>query len=195
MLVEIDDKIVSTDLFSKKFVCDLSRCKGACCVKGSGGAPLTEKEVELIEENLEAIKPFMSDEGIKTVKNEGVYYLDEDDAPATKLIDKKECCFVYFDKSNTAKCSIETAYKAGKIKFNKPQSCHLYPIRIKEFNEFTAINYEVWDICDAACSLGKSLQVPVYKFLKEPITRVFGVSFFEELSKIDKELRSREETN
>ena len=195
MLVEIDDKIVSTDLFSEKFVCDLSKCKGACCVKGNGGAPLTEKEVELIEDNLEQIKPFMSEKGIQTIKDEGVYYLDEEDAPATKLIDKKECCFVYFDNSNTAKCSIETAYKSGEIDFNKPQSCHLYPIRIKEFTEFTALNYEEWDICAPACSLGQSLKVPVYKFLQEPITRVFGSSFFDELSKIDLELKKREETN
>jgi hypothetical protein len=195
MLVEIDDKIVSTDLFSEKFVCDLSKCKGACCVKGNGGAPLTEKEVELIEDNLEQIKPFMSEKGIQTIKDEGVYYLDEEDAPATKLIDKKECCFVYFDNSNTAKCSIETAYKSGEIDFNKPQSCHLYPIRIKEFTEFTALNYEEWDICAPACSLGQSLKVPVYKFLQEPITRVFGSSFFDELSKIDLELKKREETD
>jgi len=195
MLVEIDDKIVSTDLFSEKFVCDLSKCKGACCVKGNGGAPLTGKEVELIEDNLEQIKPFMSQKGIQTIKDEGVYYLDEEDAPATKLIDKKECCFVYFDNSNTAKCSIETAYKSGEIDFNKPQSCHLYPIRIKEFTEFTALNYEEWDICAPACSLGQSLKVPVYKFLKEPITRVFGRSFFDELSKIDLELKKREETD
>ena len=195
MLVEIDDKIVSTDLFSEKFVCDLSKCKGACCVKGNGGAPLTGKEVELIEDNLEQIKPFMSEKGIQTIKDEGVYYLDEEDTPATKLIDKKECCFVYFDNSNTAKCSIETAYKSGEIDFNKPQSCHLYPIRIKEFTEFTALNYEEWDICAPACSLGQSLKVPVYKFLKEPITRVFGRSFFDELSKIDLELKKREETD
>lgn len=195
MLVEIDDKIVSTDLFSEKFVCDLSKCKGACCVKGNGGAPLTENEVELIEDNLEQIKPFMSEKGIQTIKDEGVYYLDEEDAPATKLIDKKECCFVYFDNSNTAKCSIETAYKSGEIDFNKPQSCHLYPIRIKEFTEFTALNYEEWDICAPACSLGQSLKVPVYKFLQEPITRVFGSSFFDELSKIDLELKKREETD
>ncbi|MBT5932321.1 MAG: DUF3109 family protein [Flavobacteriales bacterium] len=194
-MVEIDDKIVSTDLFSEKFVCDLSKCKGACCVKGNGGAPLTEKEVELIEDNLEQIKPFMSEKGIQTIKDEGVYYLDEEDAPATKLIDKKECCFVYFDNSNTAKCSIETAYKSGEIDFNKPQSCHLYPIRIKEFTEFTALNYEEWDICAPACSLGQSLKVPVYKFLQEPITRVFGSSFFDELSKIDLELKKREETD
>lgn len=195
MLVEIDDKIVSTDLFSEKFVCDLSKCKGACCVKGNGGAPLTGKEVELIEDNLEQIKPFMSEKGIQTIKDEGVYYLDEEDAPATKLIDKKECCFVYFDNSNTAKCSIETAYKSGEIDFNKPQSCHLYPIRIKEFTEFTALNYEEWDICAPACSLGQSLKVPVYKFLKEPITRVFGSSFFDELSKIDLELKKNEEAD
>jgi len=195
MLVEIDDKIVSTDLFSEKFVCDLSKCKGACCVKGNGGAPLTEKEVKLIEDNLEQIKPFMSEKGIQTIKDEGVYYLDEEDAPATKLIDKKECCFVYFDNSNTAKCSIETAYKSGEIDFNKPQSCHLYPIRIKEFTEFTALNYEEWDICAPACSLGQSLKVSVYKFLQEPITRVFGSSFFDELSKIDLELKKREETD
>ncbi len=195
MLVEIDDKIVSTDLFSEKFVCDLSKCKGACCVKGNGGAPLTGKEVELIEDNLEQIKPFMSEKGIQTIKDEGVYYLDEEDAPATKLIDKKECCFVYFDNSNTAKCSIETAYKSGEIDFNKPQSCHLYPIRIKEFTEFTALNYEEWDICAPACSLGQSLKVPVYKFLKEPITRVFGRSFFDELSKIDLELKKNEEAD
>ena len=195
MLVEIDDKIVSTDLFSEKFVCDLSKCKGACCVKGNGGAPLTEKEVKLIEDNLEQIKPFMSEKGIQTIKDEGVYYLDEEDAPATKLIDKKECCFVYFDNSNTAKCSIETAYKSGEIDFNKPQSCHLYPIRIKEFTEFTALNYEEWDICSPACNLGQSLKVPVYKFLQEPITRVFGSSFFDELSKIDLELKKREETD
>lgn len=195
MLVEIDDKIVSTDLFSEKFVCDLSKCKGACCVKGNGGAPLTGKEVELIEDNLEQIKPFMSEKGIQTIKDEGVYYLDEEDAPATKLINKKECCFVYFDNSNTAKCSIETAYKSGEIDFNKPQSCHLYPIRIKEFTEFTALNYEEWDICAPACSLGQSLKVPVYKFLKEPITRVFGSSFFDELSKIDLELKKNEEAD
>ena len=195
MLVEIDDKIVSTDLFSEKFVCDLGKCKGACCVKGNGGAPLTVKEVKLIEDNLEQIKPFMSEKGIQTINDEGVYYLDEEDAPATKLIDKKECCFVYFDNSNTAKCSIETAYKSGEIDFNKPQSCHLYPIRIKEFTEFTALNYEEWDICAPACSLGQSLKVPVYKFLQEPITRVFGSSFFDELSKIDLELKKREETD
>ncbi len=191
MLVEIGNKIVSTDIFSEQFTCDLNKCKGACCVKGNGGAPLNENEVDKIQNNIEKIKPYMSKSGIKTVNREGVYYLDEEDTPATKLIDKKECCFVYFDEDEIAKCSIETAYKAGDINFNKPESCHLYPIRIKEFNEFTAINYETWNICSSACSLGKSLKVPVYKFLKEPIIRVFGSSFFEELTKVDQELNKQ----
>ena len=191
MLVEIGNNIVSTDVFSEQFTCDLNTCKGACCVKGNGGAPLNENEVDKIQNNIEKIKPYMSKSGIKTVNREGVYYLDEEDTPATKLIDKKECCFVYFDENEIAKCSIETAYKAGDINFNKPESCHLYPIRIKEFNEFTAINYETWDICSPACSLGKSLKVPVYQFLKEPIIRVFGSSFFEELTKVDQELNKQ----
>ena len=192
MLVEIEDKIISTDLFSEEFVCDLNKCKGACCVKGTGGAPLKDKEVELISNNIDKIKPFMTKKGIQTVDSEGIFYLDEDDSPATKLINKKECCFVYFDQSNTAKCSIETAHNNGDIDFNKPQSCHLYPIRIKEFTEFTAINYEVWNICEPACSLGQALKVPVYKFLKEPLIRVFGKSFYEELSKVAIELKKRE---
>ena len=191
MLIEIGNKIVSTDIFSEQFTCDLNKCKGACCVKGNGGAPLNEKEVDKIQNNIEKIKPYMSKSGIETVNREGVYYLDEEDTPATKLIDKKECCFVYFDEDEIAKCSIETAYKAGDINFNKPQSCHLYPIRTKEFNEFTAINYETWDICSPACSLGESLKVPVYQFLKEPIIRVFGNSFFEELTKVDLELNKQ----
>ena len=191
MLVEIGNKIVSTDIFSEQFTCDLNKCKGACCVKGNGGAPLNEKELDKIQNNIEKIKPYMSKSGIETVNREGVYYLDEEDTPATKLIDKKECCFVYFDEDEIAKCSIETAYKAGDINFNKPESCHLYPIRIKEFNEFTAINYETWDICSPACSLGKSLKVPVYQFLKEPIIRVFGSPFFEELTKVDQELNKQ----
>ena len=191
MLVEIGNKIVSTDIFSEQFTCDLNKCKGACCVKGNGGAPLNENEVDKIQNNIEKIKPYMSKSGIETVNREGVYYLDEEDTPATKLIDNKECCFVYFDEDEIAKCSIETAYKAGDINFNKPESCHLYPIRTKEFNEFTAINYEIWDICSPACSLGKSLKVPVYQFLKEPIIRVFGSSFFEELTKVDQELNKQ----
>ena len=122
----------------------------------------------------------MSDKGKETVKNNGLYYLDEDDIPATTLVDKKECCFVYFDESNSAKCSIETAYKSGDISFNKPQSCHLYPIRIKELQDFSALNVHQWPICDAARSCGAASQINVLDFCKTALVRRFGEDWYEE---------------
>ena len=191
MLVEIKDKIVSTQIFEKQFVCDLTACKGACCIEGDGGAPVTEEEVQIIEQNLEYIKPYMRPEGIAAIEQNGVVYDDEDFEPATTLVNGKECAFVYFDKSNTAKCAIEKAQRDGKIDFIKPISCHLYPIRTKQFAEYTALNYEKWDICEPACACGEKLDVPVFKFLKEPLIRAFGPEFYQELEIVSKELNEQ----
>lgn len=190
MLVEIQDKIVSTQIFERQFVCDLTACKGACCIEGDGGAPLTKDEVQIIEENLPQILPFMRPEGIAAVEAFGVAYEDEDFEPATTLVDGKECAFVYFDQSNTAKCAIEKAQREGKIDFIKPLSCHLYPIRTKQFNDYMALNYEKWDICEPACACGEKLEVPVFKFLKEPLIRAFGSEFYQELEVVARELDS-----
>ncbi|MFM8596412.1 MAG: DUF3109 family protein, partial [Flavobacteriales bacterium] len=160
MLVEINDKIVSTQIFEKQFVCDLNACKGACCIEGDGGAPVTEEEVKIIEQHLEQIKPYMRPEGIAAIEAQGVVYHDEDFEPATTLVNGKECAFVYFDQSNTAKCAIEKAQREGKIDFIKPISCHLYPIRTKQFSEYMALNYEKWNICEPACACGEKLDVP-----------------------------------
>ncbi|MFM6935620.1 MAG: DUF3109 family protein [Flavobacteriales bacterium] len=188
MLVEIADKIISTEIFERKFVCDLNACKGACCVEGDGGAPLTMEEVEIIEKNYEVISKFMRPEGIANVQEKGVYYIDEEDHPATTLVNGQECSFVYFDESGITKCAIEKAYLEKEIDFKKPISCHLYPIRVKQFNDLTALNYEEWHICKPACSCGEQLNVPVYKFLKEPLIRAFGPDFYQELEDIEKEL-------
>ncbi|MEN9291824.1 MAG: hypothetical protein RLZZ357_1668 [Bacteroidota bacterium] len=188
MLIEINDKIISTQIFERQFVCDLNACKGACCIEGDGGAPVTEEEVQIIRENLDKIKPYMRPEGIEAVEAQGVVYQDEDFEPATTLVNGKECAFVYFDQSKTAKCAIEKAQREGKIDFIKPISCHLYPIRTKQFSEYTALNYEKWDICEPACVCGEKLDVPVYKFLKEPLVRAYGTAFFEELEKVALEL-------
>jgi len=188
MLIEIDDKIISTEIFSKKFVCDLSACKGACCIEGDGGAPLKLEEAIQIETHFEAIKPFMDEKGIEAVEKNGVYYLDTEKEPATNLVNNKECAFVYFDSSKTAKCSIEKAFREGVIPFNKPISCHLYPIRVKEFDDYKALNFEEWKICEPACACGSKLDVPVYRFLKEPLIRAFGERFYEELQIVVSEL-------
>lgn len=187
MLVEIDDKLVSTQLFDVKFVCDLNACKGACCVEGDAGAPLTYEEVDKIEQDLNEIIPFMTKEGIEAVKKSGVYYLDPTGEPVTTLVNEKECAFVYFDEKGITKCAIEKANAEGKTDFKKPISCHLYPIRVREYTEYTALNYDEWEICDPACKLGESLNVPVYKFLKEPIIRAWGEDFYEELNEVAEE--------
>ena len=191
MLVEIGDKVVSTQIFDRKFVCDLAACKGACCIEGDAGAPLTIEEVSIIEDDLEAIKPYMRKEGLKAVEEQGVFYMDQDNEPVTTLVNGAECAFVYFDDQGITKCSIEQAHRDGKTDFKKPISCHLYPIRVKQFNEFKALNYDKWDICSPACACGDELNVPVYKFLKEPLIRAFGAPFFEELEIVNKELNEK----
>lgn len=189
MLVEIGDKVVSTQVFERKFVCDLNACKGACCIEGDAGAPLTIEEVSIIEDDLDAIKPYMREEGLKAVEGQGVFYMDQDNEPVTTLVNDAECAFVYFDDQGITKCSIEQAHKDGKTDFKKPISCHLYPIRVKKFNDFKALNYDQWKICAPACACGEKLNVPVYKFLKEPLIRAFGETFFEELEVVNKELK------
>jgi hypothetical protein len=190
MLVEIEDKIVSTQIFERQFVCDLTACKGACCIEGDGGAPVTPEEVQIIEKHLDQIVPFMRPEGIAAVKEQGVVYLDNDLEPATTLVNGAECAFVFFDNTGIAKCAIEKAQREGIIDFPKPISCHLYPIRTKKFQDYTALNYEKWDICEPACACGEKLEVPVYKFLKEPLQRAFGTQFYQELEKVASELEN-----
>lgn len=189
MLVEIRDKVVSTQIFEKKFVCDLAACKGACCIEGDAGAPLTVEEVSILEDDLEAIKPYMREEGLKAIEEQGVFYMDQDNEPVTTLVNGAECAFVFFDEQGITKCSIEQANREGKTDFKKPISCHLYPIRVKEFDDFTALNFDKWDICSPACACGDELNVPVYKFLREPIIRAFGMPFFDELEIVYKELK------
>lgn len=189
MIIEIGDILVSDELLEKHFVCDLSACKGACCVEGDDGAPLTEEEVSLIEDHIEDIKPYMIQEGIDVVDEKGVFYMDRTNEPVTQLVKKKDCVFVTLDENGITKCGIEYAYKDGKIPFNKPISCHLYPIRVGHFKTFKSLNYDQWPICSPACKLGEELKVPVYKFLKEPIIRAFGEDLYKELEKVEQQIK------
>lgn len=187
MLVEVQDKVLSTEIFEKKFVCDLSKCKGACCVEGDAGAPLTKEEVDILNRELEIYKPYMRQEGIDAIEKEGASY-DFMGEHLTTLVNGQECAYAQFEENGMVTCAIEKAHLDGKTDFKKPISCHLYPIRVKEFTEVTALNYDQWDICSDACSLGESLQVPVFKFLKEPLERAFGEAFYKELEVVAKEL-------
>jgi len=190
-MIRIDKILVSEEIFEKRFLCDLSACKGACCVEGDSGAPVEAEEIGIMEQALEDIKPYMRKEGIDRVDEVGVFTVDTDGEYVTPLVDGKECAFVNFDQHGIAKCAIEMAYRDGKIDFPKPVSCHLYPIRLTELKDFTAVNYHYWPVCDPARSCGAKLDVKVFRFLKEPIIRKFGADFFQELESAD-EFLSRE---
>lgn len=192
MLIELNDTIVSAEIFKRKFVCDLSSCKGACCVEGDAGAPLTTEEVVQISKHLEHIKPYMRQEGLAAIEAKGVSYLDQENEPVTMLVDGKECAFVFFDNNKTALCAIEAAHRAGVIENIKPISCSLYPIRVKQYHDFKALQFDEWKICESACACGTKLEIPVYKFLKEPIIRAFGQDYFNELELVAPEIENIE---
>ena len=181
-MIQVDDKIISFDVFEKQFVCDLSACKGSCCVEGDAGAPLTDKELEILPCIYKKVKPYMRTEGITEIEKQGFFVIDGDGDKTTPLVNNKECAFVVFDENEIAKCTIEQAYNDGKIDFKKPISCHLFPIRIKQYRDFDAVNFEAINICKPACDCGEQLQVPVFSFLKEPLIRLYGEEWYGKLT-------------
>lgn len=189
-MIAIDKTLVSDDLLERKFVCDLAACKGECCVAGDSGAPLEPEEEAILTSILPEVIPYMNKEGIKEIKKSGVALIDSDGDLVTPLVDGvKHCAFVIFEDS-IAKCAIEKAYYDGKIKFKKPVSCHLYPVRITKYKEFDAVNYQEWDVCKPACTCGEKLDVPVYKFLKEPLVRKYGKAWYKQLELVAEEKKS-----
>lgn len=191
-MIEIGESIVSLDVFQRKFVCDLAACKGACCVHGDSGAPLDAEEADLLKSVYPEVRPYMRPEGISAVETQGYAVTDEDDELVTPLVSAGgECAYVYFDESGTAKCAVEKAYLEGKTDWKKPLSCHLYPIRIKKYSRFEAVQYHEWDICKPACACGEKLQVPVYAFLKEPLIRKYGPEWYAELELVASELKKQ----
>ena len=190
-MIQVEDKIISMDVFEKQFICDLNACKGACCVEGDSGAPVLKEEERILDEIYEKVKPYMRKEGVVEIENKGVAVYDSDGELTTPLVDNRECAFVTFE-NGISKCSIEKAYLDDKIEFKKPISCHLFPIRIKEYRDFSAINYEEIKICKPACECGSKLEVPVYVFLKESLIRRYGIVWYKKLLNAAKLLRKKD---
>ena len=184
-MFQLGKTIVSEDILEKEFVCNLAACKGQCCIDGEAGAPLEEEELRILLDIYPRVKPFLRKEGIAAIEDQGLFITTQGEYETT-LINNKDCAFVIFDEKNTAKCGIEEAYNQGIINWKKPISCHLYPVRIMDYSEFSAVNYHKWPICDDACSLGEELGVPVYKFVKEALIRKFGEDWYSELEKVAK---------
>ncbi|MCF8368097.1 MAG: DUF3109 family protein [Bacteroidales bacterium] len=181
-MIIIDDIIVSDEFRDARFCCHLQKCLGACCVEGDAGAPLEEEEVSTLEDELDMIKPYMRQEGIDVVDKLGVFDYDAHGDFVTPLIKDKDCAFVYYE-NNKAKCAIEKAWEEGKIDFQKPVSCHLYPVRITKSKNFEAVNYHKWYICEPARTYGKKEGVLLYRFLKDSLIRKYGIEWYEKLVK------------
>jgi hypothetical protein len=151
-------------------------------VAGESGAPLDKEETEILEAIYPKVKPYMVEKGIKAVEKQGKFLIDSDGDYVTPLVAKeKECAYVFFDKAGVAKCAIEQAWLDKKIDWQKPISCHLYPVRITAYKTYDAVNYHKWNVCKPACACGEKLEVPVYKFLKTALTRKYGKDWYKQL--------------
>ncbi|MDA3880452.1 MAG: DUF3109 family protein [Prolixibacteraceae bacterium] len=180
-MIQIGKTIVSFDIFDKHFLCDLNTCKGVCCVDGDSGAPLTQEEAKLIEENYPAFEPYLDKKYKKVIGETGFSVIDSDGDLVTPLYNNLECVYTYSDENGITKCAIEKAYFEGKSTFRKPVSCHLFPVRITEYKDFDAVNYQQLDICKAARTCGKAKQLPLYIFLKDALIRKYGKEWYAEL--------------
>lgn len=192
-MIEHKNVLISPDVIEKEFVCNITKCKGACCIEGDLGAPLEEEELEILEKIYPKVEPYLMEKGKKAIQEQGVYIKDWENDFSTPTIDDKECAYVFYDFEGNLKCGIEQAYIDKKIDYKKPISCHLYPIRTMKLSGFEALNYDVWDICSDACTLGKELKVSVFSFLKEPLIRKYGAEWYSEAEKVVEAYKEQEQ--
>jgi hypothetical protein len=195
MILQIGDILISSDILTEQFCCDLSVCHGACCIEGDAGAPITIDEVAEIEEALDACWPRLSAQAQTVIDRQGVAYTDEEGDLVTSIVAGKDCVFTFYDTldntDNCCLCALEKAFRDGKTRWCKPISCALYPIREKRFSDGTiALNYHRWAICQCGRDKGRSLQLPVYQFLREPLIRRFGQAWYDELCTAAEELKA-----
>ena len=190
-ILDVGGVLISSDLLTEYFCCDYEKCKGICCVEGDAGAPVTLDEIAGIEEALDAVWSDLSASAQAVIDKQGVAYNDPDGDLVTSIVRGKDCVFTCYD-GDSCLCALEKAYRQGKTGFCKPISCALYPIREKNFgNGVIGLNYNRWDICRDAIKKGKALGLPLYQFLKEPLTRRFGEVWYQELLDTVKELKAQ----
>lgn len=180
-MIEIGRTIISIDLLQEHFLCDLSRCKGACCVEGDSGAPLAPGEAEAIERDYDQFSEYLPGHHQDEIELQGFSVIDMEGDQVTPLVNNRQCAYSFYDEKNILKCAVEKAYFEGKTKFRKPVSCHLFPIRITAYKRFDAVNYQQLEICQAGKECGRAQKIPLYKFLKEPLIRKYGEEWYAQL--------------
>ncbi len=201
-ILQIGDILISSDILTEKFCCDLSACKGQCCIEGDAGAPVTAEEIMEIENTLDEVWSDLSASAQATIDKQGVAYTDAEGDLVTSIVNGKDCVFTYYDDiddfqsqkpiTGCCLCALEKAFRSGRSSFCKPISCALYPIREKRFKDGTiALNYHRWKVCRDAVRKGEELNIPIYRFLESPLTRRFGQSWYKELCEIAEDLKSQ----
>ena len=188
MILDIDNVLITTDIFTEMFCCDLDACKGECCVEGDAGAPVTLDEIGQIEDAIDEVWGELSASAQSVIDRQGVVYTDCEGDLVTSIVNGKDCVFTCYDRQGGCYCAIEKAYREGRCSFYKPVSCHLYPIRVGDYGPYKAVNYHRWEVCKAAVLLGRKENLPVYRFLREPLIRKFGKEWYEELETVAEEL-------
>jgi hypothetical protein len=182
-MLQIENTLVSIDVVRENFKCDIKKCRGLCCVHGDSGAPLEKYELNILKNIYPVIRPYLRSEGIRTIENEGSYIIDKDKEYVTPIIEGKECAYTVFE-NGIAKCGIELAFINKKTNFRKPLSCCLYPIRIKKYKTFDAVNYDRWTICEPAREFGNKLNLPVYKFVEDALIIKYGRAWVKKLNEM-----------
>ena len=190
-MLQVGDVLVSFDVLRECFCCDLSACHGACCVEGDAGAPVTLDEIALIEEALPEVWPDLTAQARAVIRRQGVAYADPEGELVTSIVDGRDCVFALHDDGGHCLCALEKAWRRGRTRFIKPISCHLYPIRVKDFGSCRALNYNRWKVCAAAVALGQKQGLPLYRFLREPLIRRFGEAWYAELETAVRELKAQ----
>ena len=191
-MIAIDNVLLSDDVIEENFVCDLNHCKGGCCVDGDCGAPLTEEETHILARIYPKVKPYLEPAYIAEIEKQGTHTHDDEFGFVTPTVNGGICVYGYTDEAGIVKCGIEKAWKEAKVDFQKPISCHLYPIRIKPTDSYELVNYEPRkSLCRAACKQGNKLKVPVYVFLKDAIIRRFGAEFYKALEAVAKKMKQK----
>jgi hypothetical protein len=180
-MLSIGNTLISDEVVTERFICNIEACKAACCLEGDAGAPLLEEESLILERIYPEVEPFLAEKGKQAIAAQGTWVTDTDGEKCTPLVAGRECAYALFDENGILQCGIEKAWEAGATQFRKPSSCHLYPIRIKEHKTFTAVNYHRWQVCAPACALGSKLGVPVFRFLKDALVNRFGAAWYAEL--------------
>lgn len=180
-MIEIGRTIISRDLLDEHFLCDLQRCKGACCIEGDSGAPLADGEADEIEKGFPHYQHYLPEDHLEGIKNQGFAVIDKDGDEVTPLVNNRQCVYSFSDENNILKCAIEKAFQEGKTSFRKPVSCHLFPVRITAYKRFDAVNYQELDICRAGRECGRANKLPLYVFLKEPLIRKYGEDWYAQL--------------